>query len=83
MAKRKTGLSRDEHAQLGAELAAMRSRLMEITVQLGHAYPRRMRDLASRVQSDLGRLRSKLDDAMFDEYPAVSTAESARVYYPG
>jgi hypothetical protein len=79
---KKPGLSRDEHTELGAELAQIRDRLVKITVQLSRAYPQAVSDLASRAQEDVDKLRSKLDDLLFSEYPGLSTKGNAGVYYP-
>lgn len=81
MAK-KLGLSRDEHSALGEELAAMRDRLVKITVQLSHSYPQVIADLAARAQADIDSLRSKLDDRVFQEFPGLGTKGNISVYYP-
>lgn len=79
--KKKPGLSRDQHTELGAELAGMRDRLGKIAVQVGHAYPNALGDLALRAQGDVDRLRSKLDAIVFDEYPGLSTKGNIGVYF--
>jgi hypothetical protein len=78
----KPGMSRDEHTALGEELAAMRDRLVKISVKLSRAYPQTVAKLADRATTDLDRLRSKLDDIVFREYPTLSTKGNAGVYYP-
>jgi hypothetical protein len=78
----KPALSRDEHTKLGEELAVMRDRLVTISVQLSEAYPNKIADLAVRAQTDIDRLRLKLDDIVFREYPGLSTKGNAGVYYP-
>lgn len=79
---KKPGLSRDEHTALGEELAAIYDRLGKITVKLSHAYPNTIAALAGRAQDDVDRLRSKLDDMVFNEYPGLSTKGNASIYYP-
>ena len=78
----KPGMTRDEHTALGEELAAMRDRLVTISVHLSHAYPNRIAELAGRAQTDIDRLRSELDSIVFREYPQLSTKGNASVYYP-
>ena len=82
MTKQKPGLSREEHIKLGAELSSMRDRLGEIAVQLGHAYPVALGDLAISAQSGIDGLRSKLDDIVFREHPRPGTKDNISVYYP-
>jgi hypothetical protein len=75
-------MSRDQHTELGEELARMRDRLGTITVQLSHAYPQTVADLAGRAQTAVDRLRSKLDDVVFSEYPDLSTKGNISIYFP-
>ncbi|MCC6774563.1 MAG: hypothetical protein IT360_25530 [Gemmatimonadaceae bacterium] len=82
MPTKKSGLSRDEHVQLGEVLARMRDEMVTISARLGNAYPVAVGNLASRVQVDLDKLRSKLDDIVFREYPNLQTKGNISVYYP-
>jgi hypothetical protein len=79
---KKPGFSRDEHTELGAELAQMRDRLGNIAVQLDRAYPHAVSDLALSAQTAIDALRSQLDSIVFSEYPAVKHPGNAIVYYP-
>lgn len=83
MSRRKPGLSRDEHTELGAELHAMHGRLGEIAVLLSQRYTLKLADQASRAQTAVDQLRSDLDSILFDEYPGLSSRGNASVYYPG
>lgn len=83
MSTRKPGMSRDAHTELGLELDAMSRRLGQIASQLGHAYSLKLGDEFMGVQSRLDRLRSKLDDIVFREYPKLSLHGNASLYYPG
>ena len=80
MAKKR--LTRAQHAKLGIELAKMRDRLVAMSVELSHAYPQPIADAAVRAQTAVDRLRSKLDDIVFREYPDGTTKDNAGVYYP-
>jgi hypothetical protein len=84
MAKRKPGLSLEQHKELGLELAAMRDRLVEIQTLLGNLYP--IRGAASqakrrirRATNELDEARGELDSLVFREHPRE--AEPA-IYYP-
>ena len=79
---KKPGLSRDEHAELGAELAEMRDRLGKIAVQLGQAYPLPVSELAITAQAAVDALRCDLDSIVFNEYPGLKHTGNASVYYP-
>lgn len=83
MSNRKPGLLRDQHTELGVELRAMRDRLSAIAVQLDHAYPGAIAEMALRAQSDVDRLRSKLDDIVCREYSGLSAKGNISVYYSG
>lgn len=80
----KPRLTRDQHADLGRALAAIRDELTHRAVQLENAYPRtgpealpaRRLTTAARALDDA---RSTLENALFREHP--DTAETT-VYYP-
>ncbi|MEU1088936.1 hypothetical protein ABZ401_19235 [Streptomyces sp. NPDC005892] len=81
---KKTKLTADEHADLGRRLAVMRDELSRIQVQLSGAYPQTgpaalpiRQVIAARTALD--KARSALDNALFEEYPAVA---KTTVYYP-
>jgi hypothetical protein len=79
---KKPGLSRDEHTALGEDLATMRDQLGKIAVQLGHAYPQAVSELAIAAQAAVDALRCELDSIVFREYPDFKHPGNARVYYP-
>lgn len=79
---KKPGLSRDEHTELGEELAAIRDRLGKVLAQLGNAYPRAVSELAFDAQAAVDALRSELDSIVFKEYPNIKHPGNASVYYP-
>lgn len=83
MSPRSPGLTREQHVALGAELFAMHDRLTTISVELSRAYPQPLANQADKVIAQLGKLRSKLDDVVFREYPEGETKDIARIYYPG
>ena len=76
---RKPGLTLDEHRALGAELQAIRDRLVKITVITGNSYPAKVGRCASRAVETIDKLRSELDNRMFAENP--NNGMMANVYY--
>jgi hypothetical protein len=75
----------DDHRRLGAELKAMRDRLVEITVQLGSAYAvsDRIVVVAERSWREIDELRAALDNDVFTNYPTMSGSVLKKIYYPG
>jgi uncharacterized protein YozE (UPF0346 family) len=79
---KKPGLTVDEHKALGAELHAMRTRLMHLYVESTHKYPKNS-PVARHLAGSFNRLdqaRSALDDCLAREHPADF---DTRTYYPG
>lgn len=80
----KPRLTREQHADMGRTLAAIRGEFTHRAVQLESAYPRTgpealpARKLAAAARA-LDSARSALDSALFREHP--DTAETT-VYYP-
>ncbi|HUQ47933.1 MAG TPA: hypothetical protein VM053_06770 [Gemmatimonadaceae bacterium] len=83
MPRKKLGFTRDQHVELGKELATMRDRLVSISAELGNAYPPTIMNAAVKAQKGLDELRDKLDAIVFEENSGDSTKENASVYYPG
>ena len=69
MSRKLTGLTFEEHQQLGAELKALHNRLNEIVMQLGNAYgvASKATRRADKMQAYLHQLRSELDSQLFKE----------------
>jgi len=80
MAKRRKGLTFEEHDALAAELFAMRNHLIDVIVQLGGAYPKAnpVNRYVDRAEHNLDMLRCVLEDHLFHEHP--ERAET-HVYY--
>lgn len=75
-------LTLDEHAEIGAELHALRLALLDVVADVARRYPkshRYHRKLLAAVDA-LDAARSAGDDAFADEHP-TDFAPSA--YYPG
>ncbi len=75
----------DDHRRLGAELKAMRDRLVEITKRLSDAYGSNDRIVitADRTWREIDELRSQLDNEVLAKYPTVPGHELMKIYYPG
>jgi hypothetical protein len=67
----KSGLTQEEHVQLGTELRAMRDRLLRTVIELSRRYAIRSKSvlLASRAEIAVGDLRCELDDLFLAENP--------------
>jgi hypothetical protein len=82
---KKKNLIIDDHRRLGAELKAMRDRLVEITVRLGGAYglSDRIVITADRTWREIDELRSALDNEILTNYPTMPGSVLMTIYYPG
>lgn len=79
---RKTPLTPDEHAELGAALAAIRDDLLRRSVRVAGAYPTnapQVRHLNKALDA-LDSARSALDSALARDHPG---AFDTHTYYPG
>jgi hypothetical protein len=85
---RKSGLTIAEHQELGAELAAIRERLAELSIAISSAYP--FKSAVGRLTCQAGRpqvckgldaLRDALEDAMLTEHRGNARATTG-VYWP-
>lgn len=77
----KSRLTPEDHADLGATLAAIRDELLQRAVQVANAYPKtapQIRHLNSAVEA-LDQARSDLDNALARDYPDEFAPS---VYYP-
>ena len=80
----KKRLTIDDHRRLGAELQAMRNRLVEITARLGKAYGQddRIVVIADWTWREIDELRAALDKEIFAAYPSMPGAVLMTIYYP-
>ncbi len=80
----KNRLLLEDHQRLGAELKAMRDRLVEITGRLGGAYSVNDRIVikADRVWREIDELRSALNSDVVASYPLMPGSELMKIYYP-
>ncbi len=88
MGIRKPGLSRERHEAIGAELFAIRNRLLTLGVEVGTAYPKNSRQYKAGMEAtkSVDRLRNVLDDAVHAEHPHAKPEEWQAInsiYYPG
>lgn len=79
MAKRKSGFSRVQHNKASATIRAAESLARQIANAYGvNSKQGKAADLARR---SLEKLRSAMDDAVFEEDPGQSAPELGSVYY--
>ena len=61
----------------------MRDRLVSIDAELSNTYSQSVARLAARTWRAVDKLRSRLDDIVFEEYPDHGTKANTHIYYPG
>jgi len=79
---RKTPLTPDEHAELGATLAAIRDELLARSVRVANAYPKTAPQVThlNKALAAVDSARAALDSALAREHPG---AFDTHTYYPG
>ena len=75
----------EEHDALGAELQAMKDRLMKIAINIGNRYPVRSREAigAEKALQAINDLRSTMDDRVGIDCPGLDDKSLNKVYYRG
>jgi hypothetical protein len=81
---RKQRLTLNEHKALGAELKAIHSQLVRISVTVGRAYPLQGRATrqANAAHEAVSGLRCWLEEEMLRDHPDLGN-DSLRIYYGG
>jgi hypothetical protein len=78
----KKGLTIERHKELGQELFDIRDKLVNISCELGRAYPVKAgfdRQLGQVIQK-IDAVRGMLDEHFYNEHPKDF---NIRIYYPG
>lgn len=84
MGKLKPGLTLIKHESLGEELKKIHGRLLEISIEIGWAYPlKELKGLHKKPFKAVLELRSRLDDLVFKENPGGTANDIGRIYFPG
>src|SRR3954463_11798493 len=81
---RKPGLTKEQHFELGLQLAEIQHRINQAIIQVGQAYLINGREVKhlERVARALEKARSVMDDAICRELPRTD-ASATHAYYPG
>lgn len=86
MARRKLGLTQEQHGALGLELSALRNRLQTICIEVSNAYPTGVaagkHAASSRLIDLLDQLRSDLDIAACEDSERDGWDWTPAIYYP-
>ena len=73
----------EEHREMGKALQDMRNNLIAVSVDLDKMYGK-SKGLGTKLEKavkQIDRVRSQLDDLLFDEYPDLETKEGCKYYY--
>ncbi len=75
MGTKKTGLTREQHEQLGLELQTIRDRMQIIGSDLTANYNQKdkVAGIAHKISDDLEKLRHQLEELLFKEHPESTT----------
>jgi hypothetical protein len=79
----KTKMTLHEHRKMGRILRNMHNKLIAASVELEKNYGK-TKGLGMKLESAarrIDRIRSQLDDRLFNEYPDLETEEGCRYYY--
>jgi hypothetical protein len=73
----------DEHRKMGKILQDMRNKLIVYGVELDKKFGKTkgFGSKLERAAKRIDRIRSQLDDRLFNEYPDLDTEEGCRYYY--
>jgi hypothetical protein len=73
----------DEHREMGRILRDVRNDLIVVSVELDKKYgkSKRIGMKLERAAKRIDKIRSQLDDRLFNEYPELDTEEGCRYYY--
>jgi|GEM_PF-3092171 len=82
---KKVPLTFQEHDALGAELQAMRDRLLKIAVMIGNRYPKRSREGigAGKALRAVDNLRFWMDGRVGVDCPGLDDRTRNKVYFRG
>lgn len=76
-------MSLEEHRELGEFLQDMRNKLIAYSIELDNKYGKSKgfgMELERAVRR-IDKVRSQLDDRLFNEYPEIETKEGCKYYY--
>jgi hypothetical protein len=83
MRPRKTALTLAEHRAIGRRLYEIRTTVLLMSVWIDTTYHRERMHLPVRAEKRIDGVRSRLDDYVSAEHPALPNRECCEVYYPG
>jgi hypothetical protein len=80
---RKVPLTLAEHQAIDETLYTIRTTLVSISVWVGNTYRHEKLRYVVPIEKKIDRLRCKLDDHVYREFPQRGHPANAYVYYPG
>jgi hypothetical protein len=80
---KKNRMSLKDHREMGRILQNLRNNLIAISVDLDKKYGKSkgLGRKSERAAKLIDKIRSELDDRLFNEYPEIETEEGCRYYY--
>jgi hypothetical protein len=81
--KKKNRMSLEDHRKMGRILQDLRNNLIAISVELdkGYGKSKGLGMKLERAVKRIDKIRSELDDRLFNEYPEIETGNGCRYYY--
>jgi hypothetical protein len=80
---RKQPLTLEEHRSIGGQLYDIRTQNLCLSVWIGNTYGKYQMRLAIQAEKRIDRVRSRLENFLGVEHPALPDREFLHVYYPG
>lgn len=77
--KKKCGLTINQHKEIGCKLSQIRDELIHISPLIKNSYSFKKSPKISSVISALDRLRSDMENLLFEDFPNEA---DIRIYYP-
>ena len=80
---RKTGLTLEQHQQLGLDLETARLLLLRAYVTLGRAYPLATKQVRATevAEKAIRRVKLVMDDVACEQFPESSGVQATHLYY--
>lgn len=80
---RKTGLTLEQHQQLGLDIETARLLMMRACITLGQAYPLAAPQVkaADAAEKAVDKLKSLMDDVACGQFPEGTGVQATHIYY--
>lgn len=71
----------EEHREMGRKLKSIRDELIDLSVKVGNAYPKKFYNHLHKAVKEIDQTRSDLEDEMFKDNPDLSNEIGLNIYY--